>query len=410
MKKLYTALAAVIIAFSAQASTPIENGWHSIGTGHWFEGLLTIFDAFDEYNDGLNWEVEVEESDEAAGYYRIQPYGAGSPVAEIIGVPIDTYFYLDARDPQKVVLEGEIGGFITIQYSGFDGDGTYFEEKQIFQQRSDYFGSLENNVVYYPFGSFEWFADVEGAGWVPCNLEGDVKIVLPGGEVRPNWVSVGTGSFTDGFLSPFYRYFDSQAAQTYTTDVEVFERDHVPGYFKIADAFMPFKSYAEMVIDARRKDFVRLDMTDLGIWHDVRGSIYAYSRFIDEISPVKEMKTYEDYMANQPQYVATFTEDDATETGTITFPADAIVLSFPIYYEAQGNPLQRWTNDDLALPTVITIPGRANGINDIKVDGSAAAIDGPVEYYNLQGVRVENPASGLYIKRQGNKATKVFIK
>lgn len=31
------------------------------------------------------------------------------------------------------------------------------------------------------------------------------------------------------------------------------------------------------------------------------------------------------------------------------------------------------------------------------------------EYYNLQGVRVVNPSSGLYIKRQGGKTTKVVL-
>ena len=30
-------------------------------------------------------------------------------------------------------------------------------------------------------------------------------------------------------------------------------------------------------------------------------------------------------------------------------------------------------------------------------------------YYNLQGVRVENPSNGLYIKKQGNKVTKVVL-
>ena len=35
----------------------------------------------------------------------------------------------------------------------------------------------------------------------------------------------------------------------------------------------------------------------------------------------------------------------------------------------------------------------------------------PVEYYNLQGVRVANPAAGnLYIVRQGNKVSKQIIK
>lgn len=45
------------------------------------------------------------------------------------------------------------------------------------------------------------------------------------------------------------------------------------------------------------------------------------------------------------------------------------------------------------------------GVNDVIVDQPA---DAPVEYYNLQGIRVANPAHGqIYIQRQGNTATKV---
>ena len=34
----------------------------------------------------------------------------------------------------------------------------------------------------------------------------------------------------------------------------------------------------------------------------------------------------------------------------------------------------------------------------------------PVEYFNLQGVRVAEPAAGLYIRRQGNNVAKVMVK
>ena len=34
----------------------------------------------------------------------------------------------------------------------------------------------------------------------------------------------------------------------------------------------------------------------------------------------------------------------------------------------------------------------------------------PIIYYNLQGVRVNNPANGIYIRVQGNKATKELFK
>ena len=43
-------------------------------------------------------------------------------------------------------------------------------------------------------------------------------------------------------------------------------------------------------------------------------------------------------------------------------------------------------------------------IQEVGVDANA-----PVEYYNLQGVKVENPSNGIFIKRQGAIATKVVL-
>lgn len=52
----------------------------------------------------------------------------------------------------------------------------------------------------------------------------------------------------------------------------------------------------------------------------------------------------------------------------------------------------------------ISVTGdKTTAIEDIE------AADAPVEYFNLQGIRVANPTSGLYIKRQGNKVTKVIL-
>ena len=44
------------------------------------------------------------------------------------------------------------------------------------------------------------------------------------------------------------------------------------------------------------------------------------------------------------------------------------------------------------------------GVEETLVDENA-----PVEYYNLQGVKVANPENGLFIKRQGSKTTKVVL-
>ena len=42
-----------------------------------------------------------------------------------------------------------------------------------------------------------------------------------------------------------------------------------------------------------------------------------------------------------------------------------------------------------------------SGISNITADDNA-----PVEYYNLQGVKVENPENGIFIKKQGSKTEK----
>ena len=55
----------------------------------------------------------------------------------------------------------------------------------------------------------------------------------------------------------------------------------------------------------------------------------------------------------------------------------------------------------------------ANAIYNINAGASAIEVieveNAPVEYYNLQGVKVANPEKGIFIKKQGNKATKVVM-
>ena len=55
----------------------------------------------------------------------------------------------------------------------------------------------------------------------------------------------------------------------------------------------------------------------------------------------------------------------------------------------------------------ITDEGTFSGVSDVVTDADDNAA--PV-FYNLQGVRVDNPGSGMYIVRQGRKVTKQIVK
>ena len=77
-----------------------------------------------------------------------------------------------------------------------------------------------------------------------------------------------------------------------------------------------------------------------------------------------------------------------------------------------------WNDADVAAQThdFVTNQEQQDDYIALKQDGTITSIGGievenaPVEYFNLQGVRVANPENGLFIRRQGNKVEKVVIK
>lgn len=54
---------------------------------------------------------------------------------------------------------------------------------------------------------------------------------------------------------------------------------------------------------------------------------------------------------------------------------------------------------------LVTPGGDTTSIIGIGADSNNA----PVEYFNLNGLRVENPSNGIFIRRQGDKVTKVVL-
>lgn len=71
-------------------------------------------------------------------------------------------------------------------------------------------------------------------------------------------------------------------------------------------------------------------------------------------------------------------------------------------YEVISNYLN--TESQAWLGTCDFTVADLSGINDIANEKAE------VVYYNIQGIRVENPGPGMYIRRQGNKITKVIIR
>ncbi|MDE7025586.1 MAG: chitobiase/beta-hexosaminidase C-terminal domain-containing protein [Paramuribaculum sp.] len=90
------------------------------------------------------------------------------------------------------------------------------------------------------------------------------------------------------------------------------------------------------------------------------------------------------------------------DTKTWTAPATGLVNQIVFTVDAENNARLCGIN-----VTYVEDPNGQAGINSVATDNSNA----PVEYYNLQGVRLNgtNLPAGIYIRRQGTEVKKVYV-
>lgn len=94
--------------------------------------------------------------------------------------------------------------------------------------------------------------------------------------------------------------------------------------------------------------------------------------------------------------------DNFQANGSFAQNGDAMTISYPDLSWLLGN------GQELVYYTDTTITfGGTGAIDNVAVDNNNA----PVEYFNLQGVRVNEPVAGqIVIRRQGNEVSKLLVK
>lgn len=142
------------------------------------------------------------------------------------------------------------------------------------------------------------------------------------------------------------------------------------------------------IVDAETKQPLPCNDIDVAIYYQNTGFAFEGSEDEGTAKYFNEGKMPEDYVL---QHVNGITQNRPV-LGYVTFPVEA----GKTYYIF--NPKSQ-----------VGLYGFEFNSNGAGIAGIAADSNAPVEYYNLQGVRVDNPENGLYIKVQGNKAAKVIF-
>ena len=373
MKKSLLLFLGTLAATQLCSATPPSGEWKAIGSATYYEGLMTVFNQ--DLKD-CSWPVAMEQNEASPGWYRLAPYAEGTWFASEFNYSDTEYIYINATDPEKVYTED----FVLLQQFTF---WQLCPEGGVKTQ--DRYGKLTNGVISFPQKSHYWEEIETPTGQKIGNPDGEFRIVLPGYGTEI-WKTLGTTTFTDGICGPLY------AGKAVETEVTVQERFDKPGYYRLVGAWAPHGSSATLEIDASNPDFVTIPLQNVGRETDERGETNVVSVSATYVFEGSDWDIAR-FEAQLPEKVIRMTN------GVITIPENGCVFHFPSY--------SLLTFSDVEKPAVslIPIPG-LSGVESVSPEQSA---DAPAVYYNLQGARVDNPASGIYIRVQGGKTSKVAL-
>lgn len=146
---------------------------------------------------------------------------------------------------------------------------------------------------------------------------------------------------------------------------------------------------------------VQDNRTDTHVCRFYTKSYYrAYVQTHYEVAPVEQKDTFLPTPANSPRKYAAG-QDEPQGNGVWNSVAGSTAGNVDPYATTRV-AITAYTSPDDSLGTT--------GVEDIVTDDDAIDNDAPVIYYNLSGVRVVNPANGFYIRVQGTRAEKIYVK
>ncbi len=212
-----------------------------------------------------------------------------------------------------------------------------------------------------------------------------------------NWETLdGLGHFTDGYMC---RIYPDRADGIKDYDVAVQRSKTVPGFFRVVNPY-PYKECGCYIACIQGDHYLYINATD-------PDKVYIMASPLGigfgEDSGSMLMFTGNAYLASFYDDLETTDADYGTmdKNGLITLRGRAILGK---EYSDPDTALY----DDEAYITLQLPASYSSGIDAVIEDDAEA----PVEYYNLQGMRVHNieGTGGIYIRRQGNKTAKVYVK
>ncbi len=406
MKKLYSLALACAVTLSASAVRPVKGEIKTTRLAQSVEFKQEAAGALAKVKKAPASRAEANIDDVTGSmdwsYYDLMYDGAYSDEFTITVTDAKkgevTFNLMEAYDIPftfKGTIDVEAGTFSipNKQKIGTDSDGDiYFfvtdftiegeEINETLSKAASVLGTIDGETVTFTENQIWYLGDPDNAeaGFYMVSAFNVFSKAVP-------WEDLGKASIVENITYSFFNEADNTKALS--TNIKKKEGQM---YFCVENPLQATYTLLEfngaspaLYFDATDPDNVIVEFcsTGINVGEDYGILEYACSAFLED-------------MVEGTLTVTKITLTHEDDQWTLTAPNKSLML----YAPAAGSLY--WCPGETTIK--FTMPADAAGIENVAVSE-----DAPVEYFNLQGMRVANPEAGIFIRRQGSNTSKVRL-
>ncbi|MDE6368084.1 MAG: hypothetical protein K2K94_02470 [Muribaculaceae bacterium] len=279
------------------------------------------------------------------------------------------------------------------------------------------FDATTGEIAFPADHGFSWVAYSDSKYKMKAGYLGlyDIEGMEPYKEIDYNegWTTVGTATLEDAWITPAYNWEDGEGISPAEAPIiaELQQNDEVETLYRLVNPYydpnwllidtnMSTKT-GYIVFDIADPDYVVVKAGYPAGYKNEQGEFYVFGMLGWQINSFGS--DWDDSLL--PQVIA-FMEEKGQPFDT--YADDVVTVNKSVFdISPKCSKAYSWTDVEYVVSTItMDIDSDVNGIAVVEANDNA-----PVEYFNLQGVRVDNPAAGqVVIKRQGAKATKTIVR
>ena len=432
MKKIYTLALAALCALGASAADGLVLKQFSGKKVSTLNASVMTMEKIQAQRPDVLKPMADEDNQSVAGQYTIS---------------IGDYYFEDSQgaieQEATVTLDGTV---LTIECEYFPTpvEGTYNETTGEISFSLKKLGAVEltQGTYYVRFEPFvyadqsitaqtisaQWDAETQqiifdadnGFGWVVYNNQlytspagyldlfdvlGMSKSTVVGDET---WVDYCTGTFIDGWVLPAITYQDGTSVdpKDFPLSVRIQQNVNNANLYRLDD---PYHSENFPMTNNATAGYIEFSLEDPDFVLVLPGVYSGFANGSNKVNAFNIEGFYTDLGYSKDQILEGV---EGLVPSTFDGQNSVSINNCRFNYPNALDKAYSWQNasgESLASKMVgsITFDIKPSAIGSITTDDSIA----PVEYFNLQGVKLANPEAGqIVIRRQGSQVSKVFVK